>query len=130
MRRGRFNLSRSFSFEPTISVNWVDLDEGAFTTTIVGSRVTYTLTPRMFVSALCSTIRATNAVSANVRLRWEYHPGSELFVVYNEQRDTRAPSFPELANRALILQDQSPVPLLMFSGILRGHHCRQLTADS
>ena len=34
---------------------------------------------------------------SNARLRWEYRPGSELFVVYNEQRDTLAPgSFPEL----------------------------------
>ena len=31
---------------------------------------------------------------ANVRLRWEYRPGSELFVVYNEERDTLAPTFP------------------------------------
>ena len=31
---------------------------------------------------------STNLVSANVRLRWEYQPGSELFVVYNEERDS------------------------------------------
>ncbi len=27
-------------------------------------------------------------MSSNVRLRWEYRPGSELFVVFNEERDT------------------------------------------
>jgi hypothetical protein len=31
-------------------------------------------------------------------------PGSEFFLVYNEQRDTLAPSFPELANRAFIVK--------------------------
>lgn len=31
-------------------------------------------------------------------------PGSELFVVYNELRDTRARSFPDLASRALIIK--------------------------
>jgi hypothetical protein len=39
-----------------------------------------------------------------VRFRWEYRPGSELFLVYNEQRDTLAVRFPALANRALIVK--------------------------
>jgi hypothetical protein len=43
-------------------------------------------------------------VAANVRLRWEYQPGSELFVVYNEERDTWGRRFPDLANRALIVK--------------------------
>jgi hypothetical protein len=43
-------------------------------------------------------------VSSNVRLRWEYLPGSELFAVYNEQRDTLARTFPALANRAFIVK--------------------------
>lgn len=46
----------------------------------------------------------SDTVSANVRLRWEYRPGSELFVVYNEQRDTLSASFPELTNRAVIVK--------------------------
>ena len=29
--------------------------------------------------------------SANLRLRWEYQPGSELFVVYSEGRSTLPP---------------------------------------
>jgi hypothetical protein len=39
-----------------------------------------------------------------VRVRWEYLPGSELFVVYNEERDTLARRFPEIANRAFIVK--------------------------
>jgi hypothetical protein len=39
-----------------------------------------------------------------VRLRWEYQPGSELFIVFNEERDTLAPRFPRLQNRALIVK--------------------------
>jgi hypothetical protein len=45
-----------------------------------------------------------NAVSANVRLRWEYRPGSELFVVFNEQRDTLTARFPDLMNRTVIVK--------------------------
>ena len=58
----------------------------------------------MFTSALVQYNSGTNSVSANVRLRWEYRPGSELFVVYNEQRDTLARAFPGLANRAFIVK--------------------------
>jgi hypothetical protein len=43
-------------------------------------------------------------VSANVRWRWEYRPGSELFVVYNEERDTRSRRLPDLRTRALIVK--------------------------
>jgi hypothetical protein len=101
---GRATLSPSLSIEPTVSVNAVDLVNGSFTTTLIGSRVTYTMTPLMFTSALIQYNSDSRTVSANVRLRWEYRPGSELFVVYNEERDTGARAFPDLRNRALILK--------------------------
>jgi hypothetical protein len=102
--RGRTKLGSQLSLEPTYSVNWVDLPQGSFTTHLVGSPVTYTMTPLMFVSALLQYNSAIHAVAANVRLRWEYQPGSELFVVYNEDRDTWGRRFPDLANRALIVK--------------------------
>jgi hypothetical protein len=102
--RGRLNISPQLSVEPTLSLNWVDLVEGSFTTELVGSRVTYTMTPRMFVSALLQFNSGNNAVAANVRFRWEYQPGSELFFVYSEQRDTLGTSVPALANRAVIFK--------------------------
>ena len=90
--------------EPTVSLNWVDLAEGSFTTRLVSSRVTFTMTPLMFLSALLQYNSGTNTVVNNVRFRWEYRPGSELFVVLNEQRDTLAQHFPALANRAFIVK--------------------------
>jgi hypothetical protein len=102
--RGRLNLTPQFSVEPTYSVNWVDLPEGSFTTVLVGSRVTYTVTPRMFTSALVQFNSESHVVSANARLRWEYQPGSEFFVVYNEERDTFGPRLPRLSNRSLIVK--------------------------
>jgi hypothetical protein len=62
------------------------------------------MTPRMFVSSLLQYSSSANAITANLRLRWEYLPGSELFVVYNEERDTRAGQLSSLANRALIVK--------------------------
>jgi len=102
--QGRWAPSNQLSLEPSLSVNWVDLPQGTFTTRLVGSRVTYTVTPQMFVSALLQYNSSANAVSANVRLRWEYSPGSELFVVLNETRDALTPGFPDLTNRAIVVK--------------------------
>ncbi|MBM3819596.1 MAG: carbohydrate binding family 9 domain-containing protein [Acidimicrobiia bacterium] len=101
---GRATFTSRLSAEPTYAVNWVDLAQGSFTTHLPGTRVTWTITPRMFTSALVQYNSSTQSVSANVRLRWEYLPGSELFVVFNEDRDTRARRFPDLANRAIIVK--------------------------
>jgi hypothetical protein len=102
--QGRLNLGPQLSIEPTYSLNRVKLIEGAFTTHLLGSRVTFTMTPLMFTSALLQYNSSSHSVNANIRLRWEYQPGSELFVVFNEQRDTEARRFPALASRALIVK--------------------------
>jgi hypothetical protein len=102
--QGRVGLSPQLQVEPTYSLNQVDLPEADFTAHLIGSRVTYTMTPLMFASALLQYDSDRHAVAANVRLRWEYQPGSELFIVYNEQRDSMAAGFPDLTNRALIVK--------------------------
>ena len=102
--RTRVNLTPRFSLEPNISINWIVLPGGSFTTNVLGSRVTYTMRPLMFTSALLQYNSTTHRASANVRLRWEYQPGSELFVVYNEDRDTLRLGFPDLQNRAFIVK--------------------------
>ena len=102
--RGRVSVSSSLSVEPVYSIDRVNLVQGRFTTHLAGSRITYTATPLAFVSALVQYHSGAGAIAANVRWRWEYRPGSELFVVYNEGRDTRARRFPDLASRALIVK--------------------------
>ena len=102
--RGRVNLAPQLSIEPRMSLDWVDLVEGSFTTRLLGARVTYTMTPFMFVSALLQLNSSGDVAATNVRFRWEYEPGSELFVVFNEQRDTFGRGFPDLANRAFIVK--------------------------
>ncbi|HEU4694292.1 MAG TPA: DUF5916 domain-containing protein, partial [Vicinamibacterales bacterium] len=78
--RGRMPITNQLSVEPTYSINHVSLVEGTFTTHLAGSRVTYSMTPLMFVSALIQFNSGIGAVSTNARFRWEYQPGSELFV--------------------------------------------------
>ena len=102
--RGRVPITNQLSVEPTYSFNHVTLTEGEFITHLVGSRVTYSMTPLMFVSALLQYNSGIDTVSTNARFRWEYQPGSELFVVYNEERNTLTRSFPYLNNRSFIVK--------------------------
>ncbi len=103
--RSRINVSPQLSIEPSLSVNWITLPTGDFTTKLVGSRITYTMTPLLFASALVQYNSSTHTVSANARMRWEWRPGSELFIVYNEERDSEAATgVPGLFNRAFIVK--------------------------
>jgi hypothetical protein len=104
LTRGRANLTPRLSVEPTLSLNRVRLAQGAFTTHLVGSRVTFTVSPLMFASALVQYNSSSRTLATNVRFRWEYHPGSELFVVYNEQRQDAGVMLGGLENRAIILK--------------------------
>jgi hypothetical protein len=90
--------------EPGLSINRVTLPVGSFTAKLMTSRVTYTITPLLFVSSLVQFNSSNHSVSTNARLRWEYRPGSELFVVYNEGRDTETRGVPDLQNRSLIVK--------------------------
>jgi hypothetical protein len=103
-QRGRINVTNQLSVEPVYSINRVTLVQGAFTQHLAGSRITFTTTPLMFASALVQYNSASNSVSTNARFRWEYQPGSELFIVYNEERNTLVRSFPGLSNRAFIIK--------------------------
>ena len=101
---GAVRVSSHFSLQPSYSLNRVDLAEGNFTTHLLNTRVTYAMSSRSFVSALVQYSSSANRVSTNARLRWEYQPGSELFVVYNEQRDTLTRRLPDIVNRAFIIK--------------------------
>lgn len=87
--------------EPTLAFNWVDLPQGSFTAKLVSGRVTFTFSPTLFVAALVQYNSANGVFSTNARFRWEYRPGSELFLVYNDGRDTLPTGAPVLLNRSL-----------------------------
>jgi hypothetical protein len=104
--QGRVEITPQLSIEPGLSINWVDLPAGSFTTRLSSLRASYTFTPRMFLSAFLQHNSSRDTFSTNLRLRWEYSPGSELFVVYTEERDTETMTrrFSDLMNRALAIK--------------------------
>jgi hypothetical protein len=102
--RGRIAVATHLSLEPQVSINWVDLPQGAFTTRLVSTRATLPLTPRMYVSVLMQYNSTNSSFSSNARFRWEYQPGSELFVVYSEGRNTSLGGVPTLDTRGLVVK--------------------------
>jgi len=58
----------------------------------------------MFAAALVQFNSSAESLSTNVRFRWEYQPGSELFVVYTDERDTLTSRLPVLENRAFVVK--------------------------
>jgi hypothetical protein len=64
----------------------------------------------MFASGLLQYSSADRAFSTNLRFRWEYAPGSELFLVYTDEQDTTEDRFATptqvrgLKNRALVVK--------------------------
>ena len=76
------------SLEPTFSISRIELPDATFTTRLARARVDYAFTPLMFASGLLQYNSADRAFSTNLRFRWEYAPGSELFLVYTDERDT------------------------------------------
>ena len=84
---GRIGVLPQMSVEPTVSFNWIDTPYGEFQTNLALTRVNYAFSPRMFFSGLLEYNSASDSFASNLRLRWEYTPGSELFLVYTDYRD-------------------------------------------
>ena len=108
LRQGRIAVLPQMSVEPTVSFNWIDTPYGKFQTNLAVTRVNYAFNPRMFFSGLLQYNSASNSFGSNLRLRWEYSPGSELFVVYTDDRDVTGGLRPDrgwdLRNRGFVVK--------------------------
>ena len=108
LSQGRIAVLPQMSVEPTVSFNWIDTPYGEFQTNLAVTRVNYAFNPRMFFSGLLQYNSASNSFGSNLRLRWEYSPGSELFVVYTDDRDVTGGLRPDrgwdLRNRGFVVK--------------------------
>ena len=101
---GRANVTSQLTVEPRLSWDAVHLPEGTFTTRLVSARTTYTISPRMFTSTLIQYNSSLNTIETNARFRWEYQPGSDLFIVYTDGRDTTDRRVAQLVNRGVAVK--------------------------
>ncbi len=108
--RARIEILPQLSVEPSVEFNWIDLPvlqefEGQYNQHVGRTRVSYSLSPRMYVSGLVQYNAGSDRFSNNFRLRWEWAPGSELFIVYTEDRDTDVlDRWSGLVNRGFVIK--------------------------
>jgi len=109
----RFEISKQFFVEPSVSFNWIDLPTalvpGRYDQNVFVTRATYTISPRMYVSALVQAAAGNDidfrTFIGNFRFRWEWAPGSELFIVYTEDRNADVlGQWSTLNNRGLVVK--------------------------
>jgi len=101
MSPARVSIHRQLSVEPTFSITHIELPDASFTTRLARARIDYAFTPLMFASGLLQYSSADRAFSTNLRFRWEYAPGSELFLVYTDERTTNDDGLSPTAIRGL-----------------------------
>ena len=100
---GRAEVNQRLSMEPNISLNWIEVPGGEVQAQVSSLRATYTVSPRSFLGALVQYNSAAQLMSANVRFRWEYSPGSDVFVVFSTNRDGDD-GLSGLTDRALVVK--------------------------
>jgi hypothetical protein len=101
---GRIGVSAHFAAEPNISLNWVRLPYGDFDARLVGMRFGVAPTARLGFSALTQFNPTSHSLTSSARMRWEYTPGSEFFIVYSDGRDTASHGYPGLQNRSFAVK--------------------------
>jgi hypothetical protein len=79
-----YRQGASLSTSLLVDYNDVTLDQGRFTRELIGARIAYFFTPRLFVQSLTQYSNQANVWAANARLGWLSTAGTGLFVVYND----------------------------------------------
>ncbi len=77
-------LSRHLQTETRWIFNDVELPQGAFDVALYSQGVNYTFNPNLRLNAIIQYNDHSGDLGTNIRLHWIYKPGSDLFVVYNE----------------------------------------------
>ncbi len=97
----QFNPTYKFQTEVNFTRNDVDLPEGAFIVDLVGARVNYSFSKRMFLNALIQYDSDNEELLSNIRFNFMPKPLSDIYLVYNERRDLDSN---EVLDRALTLK--------------------------
>jgi len=79
--------------------NNISLEQGRFKTNLLSTRINYGFTTTMFLNSLIQYNSDTHQWSSNVRFNIIHRPLSDIFIVYNERRDSISGN---LVDRALI----------------------------
>jgi hypothetical protein len=81
-----------FSAEVQYNRNDVKMPWGDFVVNLSSVRLDYTFSPRMTIRSLTQYNTSTHEISNNIRFNFIYRPGSDIYVVYNDQSQTGLPA--------------------------------------
>jgi hypothetical protein len=101
---GRIGVSPHLAIEPNLTFNWVQLPYGDFDASLVGMRVIVSPTARLGFSSLTQYNPLAHSLSSSARMRWEYSPGSDLYVVYSDGRNTAFERAARLQTRSFAIK--------------------------
>ena len=79
-----YRPSRYFRSETEWGYNDVDLSGGAFKTNVLRQRFNASFSPNLSLNSFIQYVDTEDTISMNTRLNWIYKPGSDLFIVYNQ----------------------------------------------
>ena len=96
---GTLRLNHQFNTSLGYTHNNINLSEGHFKTNLVSLRANYSFSTAMFLNALIQYNTDARQWSSNVRFNLIHRPLSDLYIVYNERRDTISS---QLIDRAII----------------------------
>jgi hypothetical protein len=89
---GRVGVPPHVAIEPSLTFNWVRLPYGDFDASLIGMRLIVSPTARLGFSSLTQFNPSAHSLTFSVRTRWEYSPGSDLYIVYSDGRNTASVS--------------------------------------
>ena len=97
-------MSPYFALEPSLTFNWVRLPYGDFDASLIGMRVLVSPTARLGFSSLTQFNPSADSLTFSVRARWEYSPGSDLYIVYSDGRNTGSGLVSSLQTRSFAIK--------------------------
>ena len=87
-----FQIGRTLLLEPNYTRNWITLpDRPTYVTNTLNFRASQSFSPDVFIKAFVQYNDERRSASLNVLFWYIYKPGSDLYVVYNEGRETDVP---------------------------------------
>ncbi|MBI2818590.1 MAG: carbohydrate binding family 9 domain-containing protein [Acidobacteria bacterium] len=92
-------LNHQFNTSFTYTHNNIDLREGSFNTHLLGIAGAYSFSTSMFLNAFIQYNSDAQQWSSNIRFNLIHRPLSDIFLVYNERRDSAQG---ELIDRAIV----------------------------
>jgi hypothetical protein len=100
---GGVNLRANHRFNSsfTYTRNNIHLSAGDFNTDLFSTRAAYSFSTTVFLNALIQYNSTNRSWASNIRFNIIHRPLSDLYVVYNEQRDSITG---QLINRALVVK--------------------------